>query len=367
MKILWISPNLNIYKIRFLEKLTQLKKMEIVVLSGKAETDKGHAALASDCFETQYVDFVKGRFAFQLPVYTAVLRMVKAGKFDAVLMPSELKFLPLIVFCFVLKFLFRFEMVTYTHPYVTGGRRTIGRVGKVISRCLFSLYDRVSFYTKSGLHYALDNGLVPERKASYASNTLDTSAIWQNYSFSINTTSPKVLLFIGRLLESKRLDILFDVFETLKKDIPDLQLKIIGDGPMRDEVQAHVDASDDVHYLGRIFDESIICDVMRSSHVVFIPGASGLSVVHSFCYGKPYITMDDEKSHGPEIAHLEHGVNGLFLRDANDLNDFKQMLQDESLYEKYCRNAWSTAQELTIEKWCDDLYQGFTGTSESER
>jgi hypothetical protein len=50
------------------------------------------------------------------------------------------------------------------------------------------------------------------------------------------------------------------------------------------------------------------------SDVILMPGAVGLSIVDSFTSRIPLFTIDNE-THGPEIAYLENGVNGVMTED----------------------------------------------------
>ena len=45
---------------------------------------------------------------------------------------------------------------------------------------------------------------------------------------------------------------------------------------------------------------------MRDCNLVFVIGHSGLSINHSFCYGRPYATIKSN-SQPPEIDYIENG------------------------------------------------------------
>ena len=91
---------------------------------------------------------------------------------------------------------------------------------------------------------------------------------------------------------------------------------------------------------------------MKSSHLVFIPGHSGLSIVHAFCYGKPYATIDSE-DHGPETAYLEDNNNGLLLSGdiEQDCERIAALISDSRLYGEACRAAYETGCGLSKENW----------------
>jgi glycosyltransferase involved in cell wall biosynthesis len=259
--------------------------------------------------------------------------------------------------------IFRFRLCSYNHPSLRSGDGRARTVDLVLSRLLFALYDRVIFYTQAGMEWAIDRGLVRRDRARFANNTLDTRTIWSGTAWEINRETPPVLLFIGRLIPSKRTDLLLDYLRALRSHFPDVQLRMIGDGPLADEVRAAAAAAGNVCWLGAMTDERQIAREMRHCHLVFVPGSSGLSVVHAFCYGKPYVTLlRPDIRHGPEIVYLEHGRNGLALRGAGvDVAPLVELLSDGVRYEQMCREAFRTAQGLSIEAWCRQMKDALTG------
>ena len=105
---------------------------------------------------------------------------------------------------------------------------------------------------------------------------------------------------------------------------------------------------------------------MRSVHAVFIPGETGLSVVHAFAYGKPYFTLDlPNQTHGPEIDYLEDGENGLLLSGEikTDFVKIVEALNNSNTYKHMCERAFTSAQNLSIDKWCMRMTEALTRQS----
>lgn len=355
-RILWIAPNLNHYKTRFLNRLSEKTELQIVVLAGAEMRDVGHKQdYKKKAFEQINLRATKTNFQYSLNVYLTIAKMLVERKFDAVLMPLEKKHLLVIMFLFILKFVFHFKLVSYNHTTIKSRDRNISYEIKM-TKLLFALYDKIIFYTEDGREWAVTHKLIPYAKAYFANNTLDTELIWTNYSFQINKSPYKTLLFIGRLIPIKRVDLCLRYFKEMKKMLPDLRLIIIGDGPEENIVKNESKRDKSIKWMGSIVDENIIAQNMIESHIVFLPGASGLSIVHAFCYGKPYVTLID-CMHGPELSYLDNGKNGLLLY-GNVLEDSKkiiELLMDEIAYETMCRRALSRAQELSIDNWCDQI------------
>lgn len=355
--VLWIAPNLNHYKARFLNRLAEGGELEITVLAGGQLKNIGHRPdEGNPVFSKVAVKATKDNFHARLEVYAALLRLLRKSKFKFVLVPLEKKLIPLIIFVFVLKFMFGFKLLSVNHP-MTRSSFWNPAFDRLITKFLFTLYDRIGFYTEEGRDLAVNLKLLPSAKTFFANNTLDTREIWRNYAFEVNKSEPKVLLFIGRLIRSKRLDLLLEYFEELKAQLPGARLIVIGDGPEAHIIKSTAEKDQAVTWLGAVVDEARISSIMRQAHAVFVPGWSGLSIVHAFCYGKPYVTI--RGPHPPEIDYLIHHDNGLILNGniVADCQKIVSFLCNQDVYENACRNAFRKAQSLSIENWCEQIYK----------
>lgn len=346
---------MNHYKARFLSRLAQGRELDITVPAGAEMREKGHKRhREEEAFTRIDLNAAKENFHLTPAVYFTLFQLVSRQKYDVVLMPLEKKHIPLIMFLFVLKLFFRYKLVSYNHPSTRGS--SLGpSMDRFITKSLFALYDRVIFYTREGMDLAVDSKFLPLGKAFFANNTLDTEGIWKHYEFEINRSAAKVILFIGRLIANKRLDLLFKYFEQLKKSLPGVRLNIIGDGPEAPKVKLAVENDDSITWQGAVVDEVEIARHMRAAHLVFVPGWSGLSIVHALCYGKPYVTIAGP--HPPEIDYLRDGENGLILRGdiIEDCARITELLTDQDNYDKMCRAAFDKAKELSVEEWCSKM------------
>ncbi len=352
-RVLWVAPKLNHYKARFLNRLAG-DDLEIVVLAGKDGIDRSQPeALERKCeVISSHID--KPRFGLSPFVSAAFLRLILSRRFDVVLLPLEKKLLPLIVIAWATRPLMRFKLASYNHPLVRSGTLRATKRDVWLSRIMFSMYDRVVFYTEEARRWAVDQSLISAAKARFANNTLDTEEIWSQYGFEVNQAERGTILFIGRLIPSKRVDLLLEYYRRVKTRLPRTRLIIIGDGPDARLVREAIHRDASIVWLGAIVDEPSIAAQMRKSHIVFVPGASGLSVVHAFCYGKPYVTvLRNGHLHGPELAYLKDGQNGLLL-DGNLESNVRRLvalLGQREEYERVCRAALETAQRLSIHCW----------------
>lgn len=114
-------------------------------------------------------------------------------------------------------------------------------------------------------------------------------------------------VFAGRLVEHKGIPALLDAWRLLPAGVP---LRIIGDGPMRADVEAFAAAHSNVTYMGRRPHERVLTE-MQTARALIFPSTwtetFGLTVVEAFATGLPVIGSDIRPT-GSEL--IEDGVTG---------------------------------------------------------
>jgi glycosyltransferase involved in cell wall biosynthesis len=116
-------------------------------------------------------------------------------------------------------------------------------------------------------------------------------------------------LYCGGMYEIKKLPFLMDACIAIKKKVPGFSVVFVGGGPERQYVADMVTRYDWMHYVGPKFGREL-APYYRMSNALLMPGAIGLTIVDSFVAAVPLFTTDIPL-HGPEIAYLENGVNGI--------------------------------------------------------
>ncbi len=124
-------------------------------------------------------------------------------------------------------------------------------------------------------------------------------------------------LFVGRLSPEKGLATLLGAWERIGGRMP---LRIVGDGPLRDEVERAADTIEGVDYLGPREPEAVL-DLMGDAAMLVFPSewyeTFGLVLVEAFARGLPALSSDI----GSQATIVEDGRTGLHFRagDAEDL------------------------------------------------
>ena len=177
-------------------------------------------------------------------------------------------------------------------------------------------------YTAGAAEYVISQGYDSDR-VTIVGNSVDTHelqiqvgrvsdsdriALLAELSLS---PSGKRLVYCGSLYENKRLDLMLPAVDSLYKKMPDIQLIIIGGGPMSDIVREFAASRSWVKYVGPTFGQKKAA-LLSLAHVWLNPGLVGLGILDAFSAGLPLVTTD-LPIHSPEIEYLEHDINGIMV------------------------------------------------------
>lgn len=171
-------------------------------------------------------------------------------------------------------------------------------------------------------------GGIPKNKLFVIYNSLDydiqlrlrkklkNTEIYIDY---FGNTNP-VIIFIGRLTYSKKLDLLVKALKALKDKGLSYNVTFIGDGEARKYLENIVEVEglkSQTWFYGACYDETQNAELIYNASLCVSPGNVGLTAIHSLMFGTPVITCDDFCHQGPEFEAIKEGITGDFFK-AND-------------------------------------------------
>jgi glycosyltransferase involved in cell wall biosynthesis len=113
------------------------------------------------------------------------------------------------------------------------------------------------------------------------------------------------VLFVGRLQERKRLDVLFQA-ASLLPDALRPQIVVVGDGPARPAFEAAAaDLMPAVEFAGEQHGDALAVQ-FRQAELFVLPGTGGLAVQQALAYGLPVIVAQGDGSQG-DMVRPENG------------------------------------------------------------
>lgn len=137
------------------------------------------------------------------------------------------------------------------------------------------------------------------------------------------------ILYVGRLVQEKKVDLLIQGFaELVAAGNADLTLVIVGDGPALQPLAAlakELGIDQSVDFREGLYDATALASIYSRTVVSVSPGYAGLSITQSLGFGVPIIVPTDEP-HAPEIELETTG--GVRYFKGNDAEALAQAILD---------------------------------------
>jgi len=172
-----------------------------------------------------------------------------------------------------------------------------------------------------------------------------------DYSFSENK-HPHSLIYIGRLTELKRVSSLIEIVSIIKKEIPDIILHIVGDGPKRGEVNRKIEAlgvSDNVAMHGYVSEEEKIG--LLASSAIYLSNSCfegfGIPLVEAMATGTVPVVSDLDAHRfifqGEDVGYLVNCHEDMATRVIDLLTNETRRLQLARNGRKLVEEKWTWA------------------------
>jgi|SRR3989344_2727654 len=126
------------------------------------------------------------------------------------------------------------------------------------------------------------------------------------------------LIYVGRLIKGKNVELLLKSLPLIKKKYPDIKLLIVGDGPSRKDLETlavSLKIMKNVKFLG-CQEKANIYSLIKSSKIFTFPSlveGFGMVVTEAFGCGKPVIAIKSKWN--ASYTLIKNGKNGLVAED----------------------------------------------------
>jgi glycosyltransferase involved in cell wall biosynthesis len=354
-----------IYRKPLYERLSFITDVDYVVAYGEPPTGT-HYLVAPPPYSISTLHIKNHEFSLagtQLiwqPIVTSFWK-----DFDAAVIGDEAKYLSHVALILVAK-LRRRPIVFWGFGYqgqdVVRDRRGIFRgvlatIGSILRKFLLSIVDGYLVYTTKGAEVLVREGFDP-KQILVMRNTIDMEAQMRlrqeiaeetdidcRRALGLGESEP-VLLYFGRFLSSKRIDLAIDYIRRQLERGQSVSLLIFGEGPEKQRLE---ESARGLPITVRAHDDHDLARALRVANAVVIPGFVGLAITHCFAHDVPIITR--EGLHSPEIEYLKPGENGLILPPEPEMffRGIDHYLLDPELQKKLRLGAARTANELSMD------------------
>ena len=233
-----------------------------------------------------------------------------------------------------------------------------GFFGKLVEKLMINLTGRiitVSKKTKADL-----KAMKSSEKSVVIPNGIDF-----NYISKISPSDKKSdIIFAGRLIKEKNVEILIRAIPDVKEKIPDIKCCIIGDGPERaklDKLVQELDIQNNVEFKGFMKDYSSLISYMKSSEVFVLPSTRegfGIVVIEANACGLPVVVVDSKMNAASDlIINNKNGIISDFSKEDIAENIINMMDKKEKMQ----KNCIETSREYDWDKIVDALEEFYKG------
>lgn len=269
-----------------------------------------------------------GKFLWQ----SGLIRRLRNERYAAVIFIGNAYYLSSWIAAIYCKF-FGVKVLMWGHGFLKVEHGIKG----IIRRLFYSLADGFFIYSKHSIDLMKKHGL-GQKRLYQINNSLDYENQLKIRERLLKSKSPYgeetgdtlKLVFIGRLTQQKRLDILLLAIRYVEdRGIP-IKCYLIGDGEMLVHLKSMVNEYElnrSIYFYGASYNEAITAVFLFHADVCISPGEVGLTAMHSMVYGTPVITHSNVDRQMPEFESVIPGETGDFFKENDALDLAEKMLR----------------------------------------
>ena len=211
----------------------------------------------------------------------------------------------------------------------------LGIFGKIIEKRIFNLTKNFICVSQLTFENMLKNKC-PENSTIIA-NGVNT----QEITFINPSEEYKDIIFAGRLIPEKHVDLIINAISKVKKVHPQVKCKIIGNGPSETYLKSltsSLDLENNIIFEDFYEDHEKLYSEIKSSSVLVLPSKRegfGIIVIEANACGVPVITLNDDMNAAKDLITNENG----WLTD-DDSEELAKLLNNiiENGIDSYQRN-----------------------------
>ena len=291
-----------------------------------------------------------------------VVSLAVNKRYDAIIYLGNAYYISTWLSCLIAKLMGK-KIIMWTH----GVRKEENGLKGWIRKGFYNLADQMLLYGHYARNVMIDMGLNPDRlTVIYNSLDYDRQVSIRKSISNIELEDKRrtlfqkselvVLLFIGRLTKSKKLDMILEASFLMKNDGFETNVLIIGDGEERQHLEELVrkyGLENNVVFWGACHNENDLAPLIMLADICVSPGNVGLTCMHSLVYGTPVITHDDPTEQGPEFEAVRPYSTGLFFQQ-DSVQDLVKSIYDWVNYASHNPNILKSCHKVI-----DDFYNPY--------
>ncbi|MCK5020785.1 MAG: glycosyltransferase family 4 protein [Candidatus Peribacteraceae bacterium] len=231
--------------------------------------------------------------------------------------------------------IFMFTPHTFGFPTTFPGN-LLHKAYKAFGKMIFNSADKIITVSKEEEKWINNVFQVPENRLHY----IPLPIVIGNSNVGASKENIVKIAFVGRLSEEKNVELLISAFALVKQAHSESELFIVGNGPLRNQLENISTQINDVNFMGALVHDEVL-RFLDEIDLFILPShfeVLGISVLEAMSKRIPVILTPVG-----ELQHtLKHEVNCLFTKidDVNDLaNNISMLMEDHGLAKRIAENG----------------------------
>lgn len=222
-----------------------------------------------------------------------------------------------------------------------------------------SYHVAVSEFTKRRLVEFLH---IEQRKIAVIPNGVD----YRKFSGGAHKKKWGKLVYVGRMVPHKHVDLLINAFRQVKHKMPETELHVVGSGPLLPSIKELAHKVDGVYVHGNLSEDHML-DILKESCIFVLPSereGSGIVALEAMAAGTPVITVDFPDNAAKELINRKNGLVVPPMADSI-AEAALSLLSDESRWHEISRCACAFAKQYDwdfiankMERYLKDVAKG---------
>ena len=257
-----------------------------------------------------------------------VLRLTAFSKFDCIMLLGEMYIISSWIACLIAKMRGK-KIYMWSHG-LYGNENFIK---KHIRLTFLKLADVIFLYENRAKKLLIKNGF-EKSTLDVVYNSLDFDTHQKHYHKLEKEDNSKVkklfkheslpiILFIGRITERKKIDILIKAIIKLNQAKISYNLLIVGEGDNLEFYKASNQKFIDsgwLNFYGKSYNTEETGQLIYNSDLCVSPGNIGLTGIHCLSYGTPVASHSNYNNQMPEVEAIIDGENGFLFEENNHVD-----------------------------------------------
>lgn len=358
--IAFVQPIIPKYRYDFLSRFKELAQFNFVAYCGNIKTIKlkkmrNYGQIEQAPFKVKRLLAPFGVFHLQnnhyiVPFFPGIFWCLLIQRPKVVVTEGEYM-MPTNLLIFLYAFLFRARVVWWSLGKVVTRKRTLINTifDPLIKRQVLSAHVIVG-KNSAALEYYHKRYGIPYERMLVAPNTIDDIALSEEIKRQQSTArqfrekqpGSKIVLYVGALERTKRLENLLDAMEIVWEDHPEAFLYIVGDGDIREDLEKTVKErgrKNNVIFTGKVTEG--VSRYFLMADVFVLPSLGGLAIPHAMLHGIPVIAG---RADGTEKDLVIDSETGFLMKrgDAQEISEnINKILVNPALKARLGQNGFN--------------------------